>query len=196
MSQPPYVTPLPTPSQFPSGLSLRQFLQTVFVGVSGLAGPFVRPRWQPEPPKQPDIATNWMSIGLQTSSPDASAYLDVDPSNRVNTLRYEDLLVQTSFYGPDDLENYGILRDGFQLPQNRISLYQANMAFVEITQALRTPDLVNQRWIDRVECTVRFRRQVQRTYPVLTFVSASGIIYVPDVSEGYEIDFQVTPEED
>ena len=190
MSQPPYVLPLP--QNPPPHLSLKQFLQTVIVGVSGFPGPLVRPKWQPEPPQQPDLPQNWIAMGIASSRPDAQAYVGLNDTNQVVTQRHETIELALSIYGPECEETYGLLRDGFQLPQNRIALFQANMGFVEITESRHIPDLVNQRWIDRVECSVFLRREVQRTYPILTFVSASGIIYVPDVAPGYDVEFEVT----
>ncbi len=198
MSQPPYVTPVPGGFALPRGLDLNTFLQTVVVGVSGMAGPLVRPEWQPEGPKQPDLPVNWIAMGVQALTPNASAYLSLqgpdDPHpGSVATQRHQTVEVTLSIYGPDCLENYGLLSDGFQLPQNRIALYQANMGFTELTMARRIPDLVNQRWIDRVVCSILFQREVQRVYPVLTFLSASGTIYIPDVDENYQLTFSVTP---
>jgi hypothetical protein len=187
--QPPYVAPLPG-TGLPKGLSLDVFLQTVIVGISGLPGTLVRPKWQVEPPKNPPITTDWLAMGTSVAQPDASAYVGLNGSGQVTTQRHEVLEVPLSIYGPNMYDTYGLLRDGFQLPQNRIALFQANMAFTEITAGRRIPDLVNQRWVDRVECSVFLRREIQRTYPILTFTSASGTIYVPDVNESYELTFQ------
>lgn len=192
MSQPPYVNPLPGGSALPRGLDLNTFLQTVVVGLSGMSGTLVRPEWQPEPPKQPDLPVNWIAMGVQSGIPNASAYVSLDENGKINTQRHQTIDVTLSIYGPDCIENYGLISDGFQLPQNRIALYQANMAFTELTPYRRIPDLVNGRWIDRVVCSILFQREVQRVYPILTFLSASGIIYIPDVSEDYQLTFSVT----
>lgn len=193
MSTTPYVTPIHGGSGLPTGLTLPLFIQTVLVGVTALPGPLVRQKWQPEPPKQPDIGVDWMGFGIGLTAPDASAYVGLNQDGQVTTQRQEGLEVSLAIYGPNCDDTYGLLRDGFQLPQNRISMQQANMNFTEITAGRHIPDLVNQRWIDRVECSVLLRRQIQRTYPVLTFLSASGIIYVPDVTPDYQLAWQVTP---
>lgn len=174
-----------------------QFIQTLIVGLSGLKGPLVRPNWQPEPPQQPDINTNWIGLGVEQNAADASAYLGLDDAGKVDMLRFETLNVQLQIYGPKCEEVYGEVRDGLQIPQNRIALYQANMNFKEFLVGRHVPDLVNQRWVDRVLCSVVLVRQIQRTYPVLTFLSASGIIYIPDVTEDYQLAWELeTPEED
>lgn len=286
---------LPDPQgPLPANLTFKQFLQTVFVGVSGLDPTLVRPRWQPNPPKQPDIFVNWLAIGISQSSPDANAYVGVIPltyatgfiellcnpkagdtvivngttitfvsvltsgnqvligasssstaihlntfltasaisgllqatysvlSNVVtmisraggeignaytlsspsreilvsgptltggktngNTMqRHEDLEVQCAFYGPDSEEYAGIVRDGFQVPQNLEALRSAHMGFVNTSPALHVPDLVNERWVDRFEMGIFFRREILRSYSILSLVSVSGLI---EASLGNEI---------
>jgi hypothetical protein len=59
-----YLLPAPLFPTLPGVLSFKQFLQSVFVGISGLPGELVRPKWQKNPPKSPDIDVNWMAIGL------------------------------------------------------------------------------------------------------------------------------------
>jgi hypothetical protein len=194
MSQLPYVQPISPQPQFPLGLSLRQFIQTVLVGISNVPGPLVRPRWQPEPPKQPDINVNWIAFGIDSATPDAGAYISSTPENQTATQRNETLQIGISTYGPDALDTYGLIRDGFQIEANRYALFNANMGFVEITAARQVPDLVNQRWIDRVESTIVLRRAIQRTYGVTTIVSAAGTIYVPDITTDYFLDWSVTEE--
>lgn len=276
----------------PGNLSFRQFLQQIFVGVSGLPGNLVFPRWQIAPPKQPDISTNWLAIGITEVKPDANAYLGVLPftyaegtieilcnpqpldtltlngvviqfvvsdptSNQVligstplltttslatllsassplnvgtyaqdqnvititygtpgsvgnsytlakspsraiwlsnatltgggtqvnTTQRHEELTIGCSFYGPEASEYCNIVRDSFQIPQNLEGLRSVNMGFMGTDNALQVPDLVNERWVERFEMSVHLRREIIRTYPILTLVSASGTI-TADLSQG------------
>lgn len=282
-----YLQPTPVIPQMPGGLSLRQFLQTVFVGISGLPPELVRPRWQKNPPKQPDIDTNWMAFGIQDDAPDANAFLGMtgptfasgwvrlkfNPTpgvvitlngaaiefvaaspmsgqvligetvyettanlatylkNSLNPLllaakysssyaeigivavldgvagnaftlatnspgsvllsastltggaltsyqsqRHSDIEVMCSFYGPDAYDYAGVVRDGLQLPQNAEALRSVSMAFVSSGRATQVPDLVNERWVERFEMSVQLRREVIRTYPILTIVSVSGVL--------------------
>lgn len=184
-----YVLPSST-TPIPRGLTLAQFLQTVFVGVSGLNGTLVRPKWQEEPPKQPDIKTNWMALGIDIAAPDANSYVDVDEDDATVSQRHEALEVGCSIYGPDALEIYGLLRDGFQLQPNLEGLKTANMGFVEISPARRIPDLVHQRWMNRIQTSVFFRREIQRVYPILTFLSASGTVHTVTGDEEYLLDWE------
>ncbi len=184
---------LPTFTEpIPGGLTLTQFIQTVMVGISGLPGTLVRPMWQPEPPKQPDLSVNWMAMGISVAVPDANSYVDVNSDGATVSQRHETLEVQCSIYGPAALETYGLIRDGFQIQPNLDGLRSANMGFVEVGPARRVPDLVNERFIDRVQTSVFLRREIQRIYPILTLVSAHGVIHTVLGNEEYLLDW-VTP---
>lgn len=193
MSTPqPYILPSST-DPLPRGLTLIQFIQTVFVGISGLPGNLVRPLWQIEPPKQPDINVNWMGLGIDVAIPDANSYVNSNSDGVVVSQRHETLEVRTDIYGPDALEIAGIIRDGFQIPTNLSALQLANMGFVEVSPMRHIPDLINERFINRVTMSTFLRREIQRIYPVLTLVSASGILYVPDINADYMLDWVVEP---
>lgn len=271
---------------YPENLSFAQFLQQVLVGISGLDGMLVRPRWAVYPAKQPDIFTNWLAYGVSSIKPDANLYSDVSPPtfasgfielvcnpNNGDTLtvnsilitfvsvlttgnqiliggtvmetsnslqsflstssisqiaaatytlnanvitvtaalvgtggnaftlsatgqtvlvsgptltagstdgnisqRHEELEIQCAFYGPYCQEYSSLVRDGFSIQQNLEALRSANMGFVYTSPALHVPDLINERWVDRIEMSVFLRREIMRSYPVLTLVSVSGKI--------------------
>lgn len=174
----PYVLPSST-VPFPKNLSLKQFIQTVIVGISGISGNLVRPKWQPESPKQPDINVNWIAYGIELATPDANSYVGVNAEGVTISQRHEELEVSLHIYGPDCGGLYGLLRDGFQIEVNRFGLFNANMGFTTIGPAQHSPDFVNERWIDRIITSIFLRREIQRTYPVLTLVSASGTVFAP-----------------
>jgi hypothetical protein len=172
MSPRPYVLPTQTTPP-PNGLTLEQFLQTVVVGISGLPGNMVRPKWQVAPPKQPDLDVNWIGMGVDASTPNANAYLTEDNSGlSFTSQRIERLDIGLSIYGPSALSIYGLIRDGFQIPNNLFQLYNAAMGFIEVTVGQHVPDLVNERFINRVVTTVSLVRLVQRFYGVPSIVAA------------------------
>lgn len=177
-----YLLPLPL-AEFPKELTIVQFIQTVLAGVSGLRGDLVRPNWQVEPPKQPDLKTNWLAFGITSITPEPNAYVGVNPDGTNNSQRQETLEVACSIYGPDSLNIVELVRDGFQITQNLEGLRSANMGFVETTQERHVPDLINERWVDRWQMDVVLRRQVQRTYPILNIVSAQGNIYLASADQ-------------
>lgn len=189
MTTPGYVLPSYTQPP-PRGLSLVQFIQSVLVGISGLEGPLVRPKWQEAPPKSPDIDINWIAFGIAQSEPDANSYVGVNQAGATISQRQEGLEIACSLYGPDALETAGLLRDGFQIQMNRDGLRSANMGFTNVSQALHIPDLINERFINRYEMSIFLRRQIQRVYPTLTLLSATGTIHTVLGTEQYLLDWE------
>lgn len=163
------------PASLPGGLGFEDFIQSMLAGISGLPGSLVRPKWQLEPPKSPDVTVNWMGFGVNEDDADTNAYVDGG-----NFMRMEALAVQCSFYGPDAWEYTKLLRDGLQIPQNLQALNSAKMGFVSTSRMTRVPDLVNEQWVNRWEMTVFLRREIQRTYPILTFVAGAGTLTTND----------------
>src|SRR5574340_383319 len=49
------------------GDALDALLQGMVVGITGLPGAMVRPRWQSVVPKQPEPTVDWCAIGITTS---------------------------------------------------------------------------------------------------------------------------------
>lgn len=188
----PYILPVST-EPLPRNLTLTQFIQTVFVGITGLPGNLVRPKWQVEPPKQPDLSVNWMALGVDVAAPDANAYVDTNTDGAVVSQRHETLEISSDIYGPDALEIAGLIRDGFQIPTNLEALFYANMGFVEVSPMRHIPDLINERFINRVVMSTFIRREIQRVYPIPTVLSASGVIHYTDGDEEYLVDWIAQP---
>ncbi len=175
-----FLTPHPQPPTLvtaPPGLTFVQFIQSLLVGLSGFPGTLVRPEWQQEPPKQPDIDVNWLAFGLGSATPDNNAYVGFDENDNPLLQRNELIPINVSVYGPQAYDNIGLIRDGFQLTQNLTSLRAAKVGFAYDTPAVHIPELFNERWYDRWRTEFFVRRQIQRTYPVLDFLSANGTIY-------------------
>jgi hypothetical protein len=166
--------------------ALDLIFQALVVGVTGLDGSLVRPRWQNPPPKQPEADTDWCAISDMGSRPDsgAGAYIThingpsiTDPAADL-VVRHEELDVLASFYGPNSKANCGVLRDGLAVQQNLYGLRFVDMAFVECGPHRAAPDFVNQTWIRRWDMPLRFRRKVQRVYEVNHIMSA--VIHILD----------------
>lgn len=172
----------------PGGRTITQFIHDILMGISGLNPTLVRPRWQVKPPNQPDIDVNWLAFGVNVLTPDANAWVGINNDGASTLIRYEQLEVQCSFYGPDANELSGVVRDGFQIQQNLEAMRAAKIGFAYCNEARPIPDLVNERWVSRTEMSVFLRRERQRVYPVLEVLSAEGTIRT--VVDGEEL---VTP---
>lgn len=160
------------------GLDLRRFIGTVLVGVSGFAPEMVRPAWQQNPPPIPGIDVNWMAFGITARRADNDPY-QVEKDNGQGTLmlRHEELDIMLAFYGPDCLQKAAEVREGFELTQNTESLLLAGMAYIDLSDIIHAPELVNDRYFDRADTTLTIRREVRREYRILNFVSAYGAIH-------------------
>ena len=180
-------------SKPPNRLTLLQFIQTVLVGLSGIDGSLVRPKWQPKPPPQPDPETNWIAFGIIEDEPTFNGAIVTDNAGVTTQQRQRKLTIQTSFYGPNALDFIELVQDGFQLGQNLAALKSANMGLTETTRAIHIPELVNEVWIDRYEMSVILQREVISTYPIVTITSASGTIFTPTTTDDdFSIDWLVT----
>lgn len=173
-----YLAPASSPAPL-EGEGLLAFLQGVVVGITGLPGDMVRPRWQAEPPNIPAAGSVWAAIGVTTRPTDAYAY-----TRELNTgtelQRHEEMDLLCSFY---DLGSTGqadamcaLLRDGFQIAQNREPLFRNGMGLVHTDDAVAVPSLLKMRWLYRVDMNVKLRRVILRNYPVLTILSEVGTL--------------------
>lgn len=150
---------------------LDDFFQAVAVGVTGMAGAFVRPRYQKEPPVLPNVGTTWCSIGVTDREKDTYGAVIHDPDVGDILQRHETLKVLASFYGPSAGGMAEVLSDGLQIAQNREVLQLAQMGLRETGQPVRVPELIKEQWLNRVDIPIFVRRAVTRTYPILNLLS-------------------------
>ena len=173
-----YLVPAASPAPL-EGQSLDQFLQQVVVGITGLPGNLVRPRWQQTTPNLPAKGTDWAALGITDRDPDtfaATVHTD-DATGGYDTLyRHESLQVLTSFYGPNAGSYAGILSDGLQLPQNLEVLTTNKMGLVSTGSPRQVPELIKNQWVRRFDLQVIINRQIVRAYPILTLLSADGTV--------------------
>lgn len=158
--------------------ALTDALQAMVVGITGLPGTLVRPRWQATPPKMPEINVDWCAIGVTGFTPDAYGAQIHSPSGDGSTTLYrtEVLEVLASFYGPSRFGNATLFSDGLQIPQNWEMVAPIGIVFVEGGAPRGVADLLNTKWVQRTDISVVFRRQVSRTYPILNILSGVGSI--------------------
>lgn len=173
--------------------ALEDVIQGIVVGITGLPGTMVRPRWQPTPPKQPPPATNWCAIGITRTYGETYAYIGHSGvGNGSDTLqRHYSLDLLASFYGPSGQLYAGLFRDGLLIEQNREVMAANGMALYEAREIIAAPELTNTQWIRRFDVPFTLRRQVNRTYPVLNLLSAEGTIHAETETHVNENDWIV-----
>lgn len=170
--------------------SLTDFMQSVVVGITQIPGRYVRPRWQEEPPNLPPVGTNWAAIGVTHEGGDAFPYVehhDTDPNDVGDTVvQNENFSLFCSFYGPNCDARASSLRDGIMIAQNREAMLAVGIKLIVCGSLSAVPDLIKEKWLNRTDITLQFRREVRRNYPVLSILSASGVIHSTAIDETFE----------
>jgi uncharacterized protein YaaQ len=162
--------------------ALDAVLQQLVVGVTGLPGSLVRPRWQrPDtdpntPPTQPAVNVDWCSIGILNQIPHdfPYEYHTGDGDGYDTQVTWETLDVMASFYGPNCRNNAAVLRSGLYINQNRESLISYGIKLREAGTMTLVPDLVNVQWLSRCDLTIILDREIIRVYPILNLESVQG----------------------
>ncbi len=146
-------------------------------GITAIDKKLIRPRWQPEPPNQPDFTANWVAFGVMTLDADRFAYARHDPAasgglGATDIERDERLKLLLSFYGPAASGYQARFSLGLQISQNRDALSAEGIKLVEVQEAFTLPALFKEKWVKRIDCAVIFRRRVARSYAIQNVDSA------------------------
>jgi hypothetical protein len=185
-----YLLPDPDGPQPLQGDPFLDFMQAVVVGVLGIDGRLVRPRWQPETPNLPAANESWVALGVVDTDSDTFAVELHDPEDDGSSelQRHEVKELLASFYGPLADSYAALLRDGLQIAQNREVFQRNAVALVDTGRAIAAPVLTKNVWQNRIDMRVTVRRQIRRVYRVFNLLSANGVIY----NEHYETPINVT----
>jgi hypothetical protein len=159
--------------------NLDDILQAMIVGITGLPGSTVRPRWQTNQPKQPEPNVDWCAVGVTHVESDTFASIvHTSSGDGSDTLRrHSTVTVMASFYGPNRRGFASRLSDGLLVPQNQEAIAIAGLMLRQASDVVSAADLFNQNWISRADVLMTFRRQINRTYPVLNILSGVGTIH-------------------
>ena len=172
-----YLLPESTPAPL-EGQALIDFFQEWIVGLTGLPGKMVRPRWQHEPPNIPTEGTDWLAFGITNRASDTFAVELHEPLgpdyNQIR--RHEVLDILVSIYGPNADSYAQLLREGMALAQNREPLSLNSMGLVSSGSVQTVPELVKDKWYYRVDMPFSIRRQIVRDFRVLSLASAVGTV--------------------
>jgi len=155
---------------------LDDYFHEFLVGLSGIPGDLVRPRWQPEPPNQPNFTINWLAFGFPRITEDAFAYQGQGPDNPETGLvqRDEVLTMLMSFYGPQGGQIGKQVSASIQLSQNRAYLRTQQISLIEVEDQIKLPALLKEKWVPRVDINVRFRRRAGWVFAIRSVESAQA----------------------
>jgi hypothetical protein len=168
---------LPTGPQPIDDDALNDALVAAVVGITGLPGNLVRPRWQAQPPQQPDNMVNWCAAGITDNQNVDYTYIKLNSDQLGSTqYRQQELSFLCSFYGPSSVGNANMLADGIEIPNNMWGLNAIGVKLIGSNQPTRIPDLTNAQWINRCDVTIRFRRETSRIYGIPSVLSSSGTL--------------------
>jgi hypothetical protein len=161
--------------------NLDDIFTAAIAGITALDGTLVRPKWQAKPPPRPAVSVDWCAVAITEDTTNAGPVIVHDPVASVDTVtRYRDVTLLASFHGPNAKANAQTLEDGLSLPQNLEALQDSSIAFVSAGTIRAVPESVNLQWIKRYDLLLYFRRQVVRTYAILTIATAGVELHVDD----------------
>ncbi len=169
--------------------ALDAVFQQMVVGLTGLPGNLVRPRWQPTVPQQPEPSVSWCAIGVTLSDPDVNPEMwhNSAGDGSDTLLRNEVLTVLLSFYGPNAGANAAQARDGIFVSQNQAFLTSYSMGLLEVGKKRAVPELVNQQWVRRFDLDMTVKREIVRTYNVLNILSVEGTVDADTYTQPFSV---------
>lgn len=188
-----YLVPL-EPTAPTNDAALDGLFQAAIVGVTGLNGTMVRPRFQSEAPALPAFSVDWCAIGVIDIIPKTYGGITRDPNADGGLGRdiqqvWEELKVLASFYGPNAQRYASQTRAAFQIAQNREALQAVGILFSAARKPLKVPQLIKERWTNRIDLPLSFNRELTYSYAVRNLLTAGGFLDVdgrvqPFTSEG------------
>lgn len=172
-----YLTPDSSPAPL-QGNPLLDFIHNWLQGLSALPGDLIRPRWQPESINIPDASVTWLAFGIIKKVADTFASEVHYPTNEgYNEIRrHEVVSFLVSVYGPNSDEIASLIRDNMQVSQNREVLQLNSMGLIASSDLTTAPELIKEKWLQRVDFSFEIRRQIKREYSVLNILSLDGTL--------------------
>lgn len=186
-SQAGYLRPGTSP---PYDAALEDIFQGVIVGVTGLPGRLVRPKYQPDPPNHPGFDLDWCAFSVYVEPAMWNSHRTLLEDGSYLVQGQEVLRVTTSFYGPGRQAAERSWREGLQLEQNRDALVAQKIAFIEFAEPVNVPVLLKEQWVKKVDVKGTFHRWAERIYPVRSLNEAAGTI---NTDGGVSVAISVTP---
>jgi len=158
-------------------VDLDTVFQTLFSAITGLNSDYVRPRFTPEPQTPPDFGATWCAVGVTNiRDADYPAQTFIDGVGMI-VERHEYLDVLCSFYGLRAQQAMRTASDSILIYQNNEDmLTNYGIIFSHYDQPIKAPQLQQNRWVNRIDRTFTFRRQIVSTYNILSILDATGTI--------------------
>lgn len=168
------------------------FHDEILVPLTGLDPTMVRPAWQSEPPNIPKGQTTWLAFHLVDIDSDAFPFAGplkinevTNPDGTIQLQNNEEFNLVCSFYStgtqaPSQARALcKLLRDNLAISQNREPLFVNGMGLVRVPAAGNpAPVLIKERWLYRIDMTIRIRRNVVRNYQILSLNAADGTVTI------------------
>lgn len=163
--------------------AMNDVLQRMVVGITGLPGAMVRPRFQRNPPDMPENEVDWCAIGAMDIEPPEGLPDRVhnpagDGGAGTTTLSgIEVVNVLASFYGPNAMRYGTTLRDGLTLAQNQDELaVDGSFGLIWFGPLRLASGIQNTDFRARYDIAIRLRHRFERTYGVRNITEISGKI--------------------
>ncbi|MCL1939538.1 MAG: hypothetical protein FWG04_02620 [Desulfovibrionaceae bacterium] len=163
-------------SKAPGHTDIEDVLQAVIVGITGICGKLVRPRWQQSPPDEPSPQENWCAFGITRFDPHNFPAIQHHAEGYDEITDYATLTVLASFYGPLHMDFARAFRVGLHIMQNRKMLRDHDMAFIRAGSIVPVPALVSMQWRARADLTLTFQRMTRQRYAALNLQQVSGTL--------------------
>lgn len=170
-------------TSIPNDQLLEDVLNPTIAGITQLDGNTqIRPRYQEDPPAVPDRSVNWVAFGINRVTSDTAAAIKQSATS-AEVIRYQEIEVLLSWYGPQAGNYAEVFRDGLQIGQNRDLLNQNDLGIISIEEARKAPELFKQKYLTRYDMTLMLRRRTARVYPILTLIGFGIELHTDPVGE-------------
>lgn len=156
--------------------ALDDLFRAVISAVSGLAPRYVVRRFNAEPGAPPQFDGTWAAVGVLAIDDDDFPYHAMQADGTYRLVQHEVLQVMASFYGAKAQQAARAARNGLQIGQNRDALTAAGIVLQDVGTPIRAPELINNRWSNRIDVTFTFKRQTADTFAILPVATVIGSI--------------------
>ena len=152
-------------------------LRLYLSSLTGIDKTLVRKRWQIRPGIQPDVDTDWASVGILEMRTEGFPYqAELKNPDVVRATSWQILYCVASFYGPRAAELADDFREGCHIPQNQRTLKAYGLVLRSCDDAaLHVPDFALEQWIGRYDVRFSIGRSVTRDYGVRSIVKVGEI---------------------